>query len=71
MNWPEEKFDAFAAGALHDAWTILGAHPQEGGTAFAVWAPSAHRVAVTAVARKLCHVVFAIMRDQVPYSPGR
>ena len=30
-----------------------------------------HRVAVTAVARKLCHVVFAIMRDQVPYSPGR
>lgn len=28
-----------------------------------------HRVAVTAVARKLCHVVFAVMRDQVPYDP--
>lgn len=30
-----------------------------------------HRVAVTACARKLCHVVFAVMRDQVPYDPGR
>lgn len=30
-----------------------------------------HRVAVTAVARKLCHVVFAVMRDRVPYDPGR
>ena len=30
-----------------------------------------HRVAVTAVARKLCHIVFAVMRDQVPYDPGR
>ena len=30
-----------------------------------------HRVAVTAVARKLCHIVFAIMRDQVPYDPDR
>lgn len=30
-----------------------------------------HRVAVTAVARKLCHIVFAIMRDQVPYDPER
>lgn len=29
-----------------------------------------HRVAVTAVARKLCHVVFAVMRDQVPYDPA-
>ena len=30
-----------------------------------------HRVAVTAVARKLCHIVFAVMRDQVPYDPER
>lgn len=30
-----------------------------------------HRVAVTACARKLCHVVFAVMRDLVPYDPGR
>lgn len=28
-----------------------------------------HRVAVTAVARKLCHVVFAVMRDQAPTTP--
>lgn len=31
----------------------------------------AYRVAVTAVARKLCHVVFAVLRDQVPYESGR
>lgn len=30
-----------------------------------------HRVAVTAVARKLCHIVFAVMRDKVPYDPER
>ena len=30
-----------------------------------------HRVAVTAVARKLCHIVFAVMRDQAPYDPAR
>ncbi len=30
-----------------------------------------HRVAVTAVARKLCHVIYAVMRDQVPYDPGK
>ena len=30
-----------------------------------------HRVAVTAVASKLCHVVYAVMRDQVPYDPDR
>lgn len=30
-----------------------------------------HRVAVTAVARKLCHVIYAVMRDQVPYDPNR
>lgn len=30
-----------------------------------------HRVAVTAVARKLCHIVYAVMRDQVPYDPNR
>lgn len=30
-----------------------------------------HRVAVTAVARKLCHVIYAVMRDQVPYDPDR
>ena len=30
-----------------------------------------HHVAVTAVARKLCHVVYAVMRDQVPYDPDR
>ena len=30
-----------------------------------------HRVAVTAVARKLCHIVFAVMRDRVPYDPAR
>lgn len=30
-----------------------------------------HRVAVTAVARKLCHIVYAVMRDQVPYDPKR
>ena len=47
MNWQEDKFEAFAAGKLYDAWTILGSHPQEDGTVFAVWAPSAHRVAVT------------------------
>lgn len=29
-----------------------------------------YRVAVTAVARKLCHIVYAIMRDQVPYDPA-
>ena len=28
-----------------------------------------HRVAVTAVARKLCHVVYAVMRDGEPYDP--
>ena len=30
-----------------------------------------HRVAVTAVARKLCHIVFAVMRDQATYDPER
>ena len=30
-----------------------------------------HRVAVTAVARKLCHVVYAVMRDREPYDPGK
>ena len=30
-----------------------------------------HRVAVTAVARRLCHIVFAVMRNQVPYDPER
>ena len=30
-----------------------------------------HRVAVTAVARKLCRIVFAVMRDQAPYDPER
>ena len=30
-----------------------------------------HRVAVTAVARKLCHVVFAVMRDGEPYDPAK
>lgn len=30
-----------------------------------------HRVAVTAVARKLCHIVYAVMRDQVSYDPNR
>lgn len=30
-----------------------------------------HRVAVTAVARKLCHIVYAVMRDQAPYDPER
>lgn len=30
-----------------------------------------HRVAVTAVARKLCHVIYAVMRDRVPYDPER
>lgn len=30
-----------------------------------------HRVAVTAVARKLCHVVYAVLRDQKPYDPDR
>ena len=30
-----------------------------------------HRVAVTAVARKLCHIVFAVMRDRAPYDPAR
>ena len=29
-----------------------------------------HREAVTAVARKLCHIVFAVMRDQRPYDPS-
>lgn len=30
-----------------------------------------HRVAITAVARKLCHIVYAIMRDKVPYDPDK
>ena len=30
-----------------------------------------HRVAVTAVARKLCHVIYAVMRGKVPYDPNR
>lgn len=30
-----------------------------------------HRVAVTAVARKLCHIVYAVMRDGKPYDPDR
>lgn len=30
-----------------------------------------HRVAVTAVARKLCHVIFAVMRDQEAYDASR
>lgn len=30
-----------------------------------------HRVAVTACARKLCHVVFAVMRDQIAYDPNK
>ena len=30
-----------------------------------------HRVAVTAVARKLCHVVYAVMRDGRPYDPAK
>lgn len=30
-----------------------------------------HRVAVTAVARKLCHVVYAVMRDGEPYDPAK
>ena len=30
-----------------------------------------HRVAVTAVARKLCQVVYAVMRDGKPYDPAK
>lgn len=30
-----------------------------------------HRVAVTAVARKLCHVIYAVMRDQAPYDSDK
>lgn len=30
-----------------------------------------HRVAVTAVARKLCHVVYAVMRDGEPYDQAK
>ena len=30
-----------------------------------------HRDAVTAVARKLCHVVYAVMRDGKPYDPAK
>lgn len=30
-----------------------------------------HRVAVTACARKLCHVVYAVMRDGEPYDPDK
>lgn len=29
-----------------------------------------YRVAVTAVARKMCHIIFAVLRDQVPYDPN-
>ena len=47
MDRQEDKFEAFAAGRLYDAWTVLGAHPQENGTTFTVWAPEARRVAVT------------------------
>lgn len=28
-----------------------------------------HRVAVLAIARKLCHIIYAILRDQVPFTP--
>lgn len=30
-----------------------------------------HRVAVTACARKLCHIVYAVMRDGEPYDPDK
>lgn len=30
-----------------------------------------HRVAVTAVARKLCHIAYAVMRDGEPYDPAK
>lgn len=30
-----------------------------------------HREAVTAVARKPCHIIFAVMRDQRPYDPSK
>lgn len=36
----------FSAGRSFDAYTFFGAHPYEGGTRFAVWAPSARRVQV-------------------------
>ena len=36
MEWPEYKFEAFAEGKLYDAWAVLGSHPREDGTAFAV-----------------------------------
>ncbi len=36
----------FNSGSHVDLSTILGSHPQEGGTAFAVWAPNADRVEV-------------------------
>ena len=69
---PETKADDDAAKASAEALSLIHIYPglralydrkrAEG---------KPHRVAVTAVARKLCHIVFAVMRDQVPYDPGR
>ena len=42
-----EKYAAFNAGRLYDAWNVLGAHPTDDGTDFAVWAPDAQFVSVT------------------------
>ena len=42
-----EKYAAFNAGRLYDAWKVLGAHPTDDGTDFAVWAPDAQFVSVT------------------------
>ena len=39
---------AFYTGHAFDAYTFFGAHPTDAGVHFAVWAPAAGRVEVTA-----------------------
>jgi len=43
---PESDLYLFNHGELQRAWRFLGAHPEEGGTRFALWAPYARRVSV-------------------------
>jgi len=43
---PEDDLYLFNNGQLQRAWKHLGAHPVEGGTRFALWAPYARRVSI-------------------------
>ena len=47
MDTRTEKLTAWREGKLYDAWTVLGSHPGDNGTDFAVWAPNARSVRVT------------------------